>query len=138
MRADISDSLCCLPIFVQGCKNMAVLAGPTYYERLWCILEVYLFVQLGGKEEAIIVMPLSDAQTLHSILDRFSVRTARATKTSDRECMLAVIESSFGSLAAFDATIQNILRHRHGDGTRRWPTYHEPLLADPIPLSPAH
>ena len=40
----IADSLACLPVFLAGCKNLLVLAGPTYTERLWCVMEVLAHV----------------------------------------------------------------------------------------------
>jgi hypothetical protein len=31
----ISEQLTCLPVFLAGCKEVLVLAGPTFTERLW-------------------------------------------------------------------------------------------------------
>ena len=109
IRGEIDESLRCLPVFVSGCKNLAVLIGPTYYRRLWCILEVFTFVQLGGTRERIIAKTLDDEQSLHSLLENFSVSTAEATRQEDLEGMLGVIESSFGTLSAFDAAMRHFL-----------------------------
>ena len=48
-RTNIALSLTCLPIYIAGCKTFLVLAGPTFSSRLWCALEVFVFVRMGGK-----------------------------------------------------------------------------------------
>ena len=40
-QTNISQSLACLPVFLAGCKDMLVVAGPTYTQRLWCIMEIF-------------------------------------------------------------------------------------------------
>ena len=116
-----------MPIFVSACKHLVVLPGATYSQRLWCILEVFAFVQLVGTRERIVVKPLDDSQnSWQSHLCEFSVRTAQASQESDREKLLAVIESSFGSLSAFDAFMQDLLQREQNDGARSG--YREPLL----------
>ena len=39
-QLQIADSLACLPVFLAGCKQLFVLAGPTYASRLWCVMEL--------------------------------------------------------------------------------------------------
>jgi hypothetical protein len=39
-QGNINDSLACLPIFLAGCKYLLVVAGPTYVERLWCVVRL--------------------------------------------------------------------------------------------------
>ena len=34
-QTSIDDSLACLPVFLAGCNQLLVLAGPTYTSRLW-------------------------------------------------------------------------------------------------------
>ena len=34
-QTDIDKSLACLPVFLAGCRQLLVLAGPTYASRLW-------------------------------------------------------------------------------------------------------
>merc|ERR1712032_1686302 len=38
----------CLPIFLAACNALLIICGPTYTSRLWCILEVYVFVSMRG------------------------------------------------------------------------------------------
>ena len=44
-QSDIASNLACLPIFLAGCSELLVIAGPTFTERLWCIMEVYVRAQ---------------------------------------------------------------------------------------------
>ena len=42
-QGNINDSLACLPIFLAGCRNLLVVAGPSYVERLWCVVRLACF-----------------------------------------------------------------------------------------------
>ena len=46
--SNIGLSIACLPCYLAGCKELVVLAGPTFMRRLWCIMELFSFVQMGG------------------------------------------------------------------------------------------
>ena len=47
-QQNIEENLLCLPVWLSGCKQLAIICGPTYLERLWCIMEYFVFVQMGG------------------------------------------------------------------------------------------
>ena len=72
-QQNVSASLACLPVYLAGCKRLLVLAGPTYIERLWCIIEVYTFLQMGGEEQRIDIVPLGPAIDFN----RFAVENAK-------------------------------------------------------------
>ena len=38
---NVQDSLACLPVSLAGCRQLLVLAGPTYASRLWCVMELF-------------------------------------------------------------------------------------------------
>merc|ERR1711998_587909 len=40
----------CLPIFLAGCETLLITAGPTYCNRLWCVMECFTFLRMGGSE----------------------------------------------------------------------------------------
>jgi hypothetical protein len=44
-QTDILKSLECLPIFLAGCRQLLILAGPSYAARLWCAMEIFVFVR---------------------------------------------------------------------------------------------
>ena len=43
----------CLPIFLAGCQTLLIVAGPTYCSRLWCVMEIFTFMRMGGTRERI-------------------------------------------------------------------------------------
>ena len=39
---NIKQSLKYLPIFIMASSRMVVLAGPTYFSRMWCAWELFV------------------------------------------------------------------------------------------------
>ena len=56
----IAESLACLPVFLAGCNSMLVIAGPTYTQRLWCVMELFTFQYMGGDISSIAFLPISE------------------------------------------------------------------------------
>ena len=50
--------LAMLPVALAGCRTLLVLAGESYLSRLWCLLEVFTWLQLGKPASRIVVVPL--------------------------------------------------------------------------------
>jgi hypothetical protein len=44
-QENIDANLASLPIFLAGCKQLVVLAGTTYPSRLWCVMELYVYLR---------------------------------------------------------------------------------------------
>ena len=98
---DIDAALACLPVFLSGCKGMLVIAGPSYTTRLWCIMEIFTYIQMtrGIADEQIAVVPIGEGTALEGIKQSFrSFRGEKAEcfKQSDREKRVGVIEAAFG------------------------------------------
>merc|ERR1719193_800542 len=55
---NIEVDLRCLPIFLTGCEKLVVLCGATYLKRLWCVMEIFTFVHMGGSISEIVFEPL--------------------------------------------------------------------------------
>jgi len=166
----ISEQLACLPVFLAGCKDVLVLAGPTFCERLWCVVELFTFLKMGGSTERLHVIPIlavdndgrfvkrgsfvsatldlhekslqapsndrrsfgtsnlslshvsekSRQPSLHESVQgdgvaqirkqfkTFDARMAKCYKAEDRERLLAVIESGFGSFDAFNMLVSGL------------------------------
>ena len=34
----------CLPVHLAACKKLLVLAGTTYISRMWCAMEIFVFI----------------------------------------------------------------------------------------------
>ena len=50
---NINQALACLPVFLSGCQTLLIVAGPTYCSRLWCVMEIFTFMRMGGAMERI-------------------------------------------------------------------------------------
>lgn len=60
-QRDISRYLSCLPVYMSGCRHIVLLAGPTYFMRLWTIVELFTFTEVCGEDPARIAVMLFDA-----------------------------------------------------------------------------
>ena len=113
----IEESLAMLPIFLASCRTFLVLAGPTYVERLWCIVEVFTYLRMGGSPEQMIVVPLAgDAPTLN--FSTFDAENAKCFSPEDKRKLLQAITQAFGTCAPFNAIVRNTLSARASESSR--------------------
>ena len=137
---DIEAQLACLPVYLSGCQRFVLVAGETYQERIWCIIELFTFLRMGGTPDRVTLLPLlttaahrspSDAEVdsmeladdddgamteVFERFRRFEVSATKATKEEDRQHLLGVIEAGFGDLEVFNSLVQNLfdsLRQEH-------------------------
>ena len=104
----IEESLACLPIFLAGCNDLLILAGKTYPSRLWCVVELFVFMRMGGQRDRIVVKLLDEGGDLQRKLARFDANKARCFLEYDRQRLLAVIESGFGNCSPFNKLVRGI------------------------------
>ena len=103
-------SLALLPLYIAGCQRMVVLAGSTFLERLWCVIEIFTFLFMGGSLDRIDVLPIGD-DTMEQVEERlssFDAKHAKCFLEDDRERLLGVgrSRSPLGHcLAAVDARL---------------------------------
>ena len=107
-QRDITASLAGLPVFLSGCKKLLVLAGPTYASRLWCVMEIFVFVRMGGKQSDMVVRLLSGTTDLAPALLKFDAGKAETFDPNDRERLWAVIEASFGTFDPFNKVVRDM------------------------------
>jgi len=112
---NIDVDLRCLPVFLKGCKRLVVLCGPTYLSRLWCILELFTYIHMDGDVGAIEVEPLmregfeqDDADEIHEAFGSFDARSCDCANPAERERMLNIIETAYGSMPQFNGVVQSI------------------------------
>jgi hypothetical protein len=126
-QTNVDRDLACLPIFLAGCRGLVVLAGPTYFVRLWCIMEIFTFVYMGGNIERVTFVPLtatkaesttSGDRTTSSAAHRhqreqladgfrtFDASHAKCANPEDRDRLLGIVESACGSLDAFSSIVR--------------------------------
>ena len=87
-QADVASSVVYLPIDVMACKKMLVLAGPTYFDRLWCNWELYAQCNSGpGAREAIRLVAIDDTilADLALKVSTFDAAKADAFKQNDKD-----------------------------------------------------
>ena len=112
--SQLSQALSCLPIYVSGCRRMVVLAGPTFPERLWCAVELFIFSELGGGLSFIDVWPFQipssgGATTIADSFHSFEVAKTQCTSDLDKDYFTSVIEAAFGGEDPFNAIVREIL-----------------------------
>jgi len=116
-QGNIEASLSVLPVFLSSCKELLILPGSTYATRLWCVMEIFVFVQMGGERERAVILPLTDDADLLGKLVRFNAGEAQCFLPGDRHKLLATIESSFGTFHPFNKIVRSIfqdkLAHSH-------------------------
>lgn len=80
-QANIEADLRCLPIYLAGCERLLICWGPTYIERLWCVVELYVFLQMGGEIENIEILPCSmNKQSIQLAVDAFSMQISKPSR----------------------------------------------------------
>ena len=109
---NINESLECLPIFLAGCNRLLVLTGRTYPTRLWCVMELSVYLRMGGEREYVVVRLLDDGTKLAQLLSKFEADKAQCFLDGDRQKLLAVIEASFGTFAPFNKIVRGIFRDK--------------------------
>lgn len=107
-QTDIEKSLLCLPVYLSGCSELVVLPGETYARRLWCVMEIYTFLKMGGSVDRIQILPLDGVLTRKGLFAGFDVRKADCYKPEDKQAMLAIIEAGFGDFNAFNESVETI------------------------------
>merc|ERR1712232_1475277 len=85
----------------MGCK-LLVLCGSTYLQRLWCLVEIFVFLEMGGDRSNLNVMLVDEAKAsahlhesvLASAIESFDPKHATCTSKYDTFRLQAVLESS--------------------------------------------
>merc|ERR1719506_2356403 len=57
-QLSIDDSLMCLPVHLAACKKFLMIAGPTYTSRMWCIMEIFVFLAAVNDMSRLECIPL--------------------------------------------------------------------------------
>ena len=97
-----------LPVFLSGCRSLVVLAGQTYTSRLWCVVELFVWLRVGGSKERIKVAHLGSGTETAALFASFDATKARCFKPKDRQHLLAVIEAGFGDCVPFNKCVKEL------------------------------
>jgi hypothetical protein len=124
-QLSIDDSLMCLPVHLAACKTFLMIAGPTYTSRMWCIMEIFVFLAAVNDMSRLQCIPLlasppdasaqEDAETgapaESSVLElfrAFSIGQCKCYSNDTRDKLLSIIEAGCGTLDDFDALMRAI------------------------------
>ena len=109
----------CLPVFLSGCKQLLMMVGKTYMSRLWCVMEVFIYMRIKGatsigelSSQLTIKLLGEDATSISERIARFEAAKARCRHDRDRQKLLAVIEASFGTTAPFDELVVKVFNEQ--------------------------
>jgi len=103
----VAADLAGLPIYLLGCRSLVVLLGRTYCERLWCVMELFAFLQMGGKRENVHVIRLQSRCSITNLAD-WKIGASLCTVEADKQRLLGVIEAAFGDHNEFNKIIREI------------------------------
>ena len=104
-----------------------MLAGSTYTTRLWCVLECYTFLRMGGLLERIELLPLRGlgVDEVRKAFRGFDVSEARCSTDEATQQLLGVVESGFGDVNTFNSLVREIFTDmlceysQHGEDEER-------------------
>ena len=94
---NIQDTLTCLPVFLSGCKRLLILCGPTYLNRLWCLMELFVFMSMGGSVDKMTFCFVDDSlqqggsRDWISRFENFDVGNADCYDLVQRDQLLGII-----------------------------------------------
>ena len=119
-QQDISNDLLCLPIFLAGCDTLLIIAGRTYAQRLWCIMEVFVFLKMGGDIHRITILRIDagDEDEKHEeyeandLFDKVDVSKCECFLEKDRQRLMGIIEQGFGEFDDFNDIVQQVFKER--------------------------
>lgn len=96
----------------MGCRTLLILPGSSYVTRLWCVMEIYTFVYMGGQNKNMRVRPLTEDEDLITKLKAFDAGDAQCFLSRDRDKLLAVVEASFGTLRPFNRIVRDLFAEK--------------------------
>lgn len=81
-------------------------------ERLWCIVEIFTYLRMGGAPERMAVVPLAGARLDFSTFD---AERAKCYSAEDKRKLLQAITLAFGSCEPFNLLVRTMLASRADD-----------------------
>jgi hypothetical protein len=112
---NIEQSLRCLPLYLSGCRDLLVIAGSTYVQRLWCLVELFVFLSIhgatAGKRLAVrhIKSSEEDPASVGETLLKFDATQCKCTDARDKQRLLDGIEAGSGTLDRFNVQVRRML-----------------------------
>merc|ERR1712227_489583 len=86
-----------------------MVCTPAFPTRLWCVMELFIFMQLGGAPEKV-VMILPDGITKQDVLDQwddFDVDNTQCSRKQDKIDLAKIMTSALCTRQNFNETMRN-------------------------------
>lgn len=106
----IADNLQCLPVFLSGCQLLLMSPGSTYLQRLWCVMEIFIFLEMGSKPSQLVFTDVRLAERLSDEMNSFDVRNAECFVASDSQRLFEAVEAGFPLLDDFNEAVRKVLQ----------------------------
>eukprot|EP00929_Paragymnodinium_shiwhaense_P026711 TRINITY_DN15820_c1_g1_i3.p1 TRINITY_DN15820_c1_g1~~TRINITY_DN15820_c1_g1_i3.p1 ORF type:complete len:719 (+),score=36.25 TRINITY_DN15820_c1_g1_i3:309-2159(+) len=111
-QSNIATDLQCLPIFLAGCNSLLVSCGRTYTTRLWCCVELFVFMKMARElnHDIHVIRIAEDNNSLAQISTSwasFDVRACECFLEEDKQRILQCIEKEDGA-EAFNTYIRSL------------------------------
>jgi hypothetical protein len=114
-QMNIDAGLRCLPVYLSGCKAFLVIAGRTYTQRLWCAIELFVFLSIHGTTSGyrLEVMPLGKTQEERTLIcenfKNFDVMHCKCSKPEDKQRLQDIVEAGSGTMDRFNMQTRRML-----------------------------
>lgn len=116
-QGNIDVNLQCLPIYLAGCQTLVVFVGSTYFERLWCVMEVFVYLAMGRTRDDFTFRALTegtDEVGIYEQINSFNAVNAKCFVKADKDRLLSIVESSFGNIKTFNCSVKSMLLDASG------------------------
>ena len=111
--ASIQADLQCLPIFLAACNRLLIISGPTYTFRLWCCVELFVYVAMHMEDDSrkvpvIILIGADDEERarVHTSFTNFDAKVCKCFKEEDKARMLGIVERHPGGMQGFNSHVR--------------------------------
>merc|ERR1712117_138977 len=95
--------------------GLVVFCGTTYLSRLWCIVELFTFVQMGRSTDKIEFQVLTrdaceekDAAAIVRAFECFDAEKCQCFLAEDKDRIVQIILGAFGDMASFNREVAAI------------------------------
>merc|ERR1711957_782358 len=97
-QTDIQTDLRCLPIFLAGCNGLLIVSGLTYTSRLWCCVELFVYVTMvsddpSRKRPVMLQLGDTEDEKVQVMLGwrEFNASTSECYLAADKERIILVL-----------------------------------------------
>merc|ERR1712048_1207280 len=95
------------------CERLIVLSGPSYFKRLWCCYELFVYSVTNPRMDNVIFWSLehTSIQDIKLTTEKFKMSEVRCFLESDKIAIMLAIESYKGGIPKFEHAIRELGMH---------------------------